>query len=314
MTPDKDPERPRIAVYGAGALGAYFGGKLAQAGVDVHLIARGAQLDALRAGPLRVRSTQGDFETSIAATSETKSVGPCDAVILCVKAYHVNEIAPTLAPLMGEDTAVVPVQNGVAHLEPLCDAVGAEHVLGGAAFVFATVTEPGLVVHSAGPGSIVFGELDGRLSERAQRLDATLSNAGIETELVENIRERMWAKFAYICAHAGMTAAGRSPIGAIRASQPAWEMFRQLLDEIIELAQAEGVELAAGVADRLIEFANSLAPDSTSSMYNDLVSGRQTELEALHGFAVERAHRHGLSLPANEAVYALLAAQTTAPG
>lgn len=311
MPPDEGT-RPRIAVYGAGALGAYFGGRLAQAGSDVHLIARGRQLDALRAGPLRVESVNGDFETPIRATSETGEVGPCDAVILCVKSYHVDEVAPTLAPLVGEDTVVVPVQNGIAHIETLQEAVGGEHVLGGAAFIFATVTEPGLVVHSAGPGSIVFGELDGQLSGRAQRLDATLAAAGIGSELVDNINERMWAKFAYICAHAGMTAAARLTIGQIRTSGPAWATFRRLLEEVVELARAEGVELEPDSIDRMLEFAESLAPDSRSSMYTDITAGRQTELEALHGVAVERARSRGVPVPANETVYAILAAQLAA--
>ena len=299
----------RIAIYGAGALGAYFGARLAHAGADVHLVARGAQLEALQNGPLRVESTHGDFETELRATSETEAIGQCDAVILCVKAYHVDEIAPTLAPLLREGTAVVPLLNGVAHLDTLQSAIGTRHVLGGAAFVFAEVTEPGLVVHSAGPGLIVFGELDGQSSERTRRLDAALSDAGIGTELVENIRERMWVKFAYICAHAGMTAAARLSIGAIRSSAPAWEMFRRLIDEVIELASEEGIELEAGTADALMEFAAGLEPSSMSSMYNDLVAGRRTELEALHGFAVERARQRGLRIPTNEAIYALLAAQ-----
>lgn len=304
---------PRVAVYGAGALGAYFGGRLAQAGVDVHLIARGRQLDALRAGRLRVESINGDFETPIRATGDPAEVGPCEAILLCVKTYHVDEVAPTLTPLVEEGTALVPVQNGIAHIETLQSAVGADHVLGGAAFIFATLTEPGRVVHSAGPGSIVFGELDGRLSERARELAATLASAGIGVELVDNVRERMWAKFAYICAHAGTTAAARLPIGAIRSSEPAWAMFKRMLDEIVDLARSEGVELGPDVVESLVDFANSLAADSTSSMYNDLVAGRQTELEALHGVAVQRARRNGLELPMNEAVYALLAAQTAEP-
>ena len=301
---------PRIAVYGAGALGAYFGGLLARAGADVHLIARGAQLEALRAGPLRVESTNGDFETPIATTGDPADVGPCDAVLLCVKTYHVDEVAPTLAPLLHDDTALVPLQNGIAHLDTLASALGEEHVLGGAAYVFATVTEPGLVVHSAGPGAIVFGELDGCLSERAQRLEAALSAAGIGAELVGNIQRRMWSKFALICAQAGMTAAARVPVGALRSSEPAWAMFRRLLDEVEQLARAEGVELEPDAVDSVIEFVTDLAPATTSSLYNDLVAGRQTELEALHGVVVERARRHGLAVPANEAVYALLAVQT----
>jgi 2-dehydropantoate 2-reductase len=303
---------PRIAVYGAGALGAYFGGRLAHAGANVHLIARGRQLEALRKGPLRVESVNGDFETTIRATSEPAEVGPCDAVVICVKTYHMDEVAQALGPLIGKDTAVVPLQNGIAHIETLQDAVGHEHVLGGAAFIFASVPEPGLVVHSAGPGSIVFGELDGALSDRAHRLSAALAAADIGTELVENIVERMWAKFAYICAHAGTTSAARLPIGAIRDCEPTWRMFRRLIEEVIELARAEGVELDPATADGLVEFAAGLEPGSLSSMYMDLEAGRQTELEALHGVAVTRARRHGLELPMNEAVYALLAARAAA--
>ena len=307
-------QSPRIAVYGGGALGAYFGGLLARAGADVYLIARGRHLDALRAGPLRVQSINGDFETPIAASDDPAEIGPCDAVLLCVKTYHIDGIAPTLPALMREDTALVPVQNGIAHIDTLAAAVGQEHVLGGAAYVFATVTEPGLVVHSAGPGQIVFGELDGQITERAQKLETALSAAGIGVELVDNIQQRMWTKFALICAQAGMTAAARVPVGTLRASEPAWAMFKRLLDEVVELARAEGVELEAGAVDGIIDFVTNLAPASTSSLHTDLVAGRQTELEALHGVVVERARRHQLALPANEAVYAILAAQAPGPG
>ena len=299
----------RIAVVGAGALGAYFAGRLAHSGADVRLIARGRQLEALRSAPLSVESINGSFEVPVAATDRFGEVEPCDAVLLCVKTYHLEELAPRLGELMGDDAALLPVQNGVAHIELLQDAVGERRVLGGAAFIFATVTEPGRVVHSAGPGSIVFGELDGRPSERARRLAAVLEHAGIGVELVDDIKKRMWAKFAYICAHAGTTAAARLSIGAIRSSPPAWRMFRRLLEEVAELALAEGVELDTAAIDGLLELAQSLAPDSTSSMYNDLVAGRTTELESLHGFAVRRASEHGIELPTNEAVYALLSAQ-----
>ena len=307
-------DQPRIAVYGAGALGAYFGGKLASAGADVQLIARGNQLAALQAGPLRVKSLNGDFETPIRTTDEPAEIGPCDAVIVCVKAYHMEQVAAALGPLIGEDTAVVPVQNGILHIETLQQAIGPGRVLGGAAFLFASVPEPGLVVHSAGPGAITFGELDGRISERATRLASALSDSGIATELVDDIESRMWAKFVYICAHAGMTAAAHAPIGPIRDTAPAWAMFRRLLEEIVELAQAEGVALDPGTADGLIEFAASLEPDSLSSLYVDLEAGRQTELESLHGFAVERGERHGLELPMNRAVYSVLAARIAAGG
>ena len=259
-------------------------------------------------------SLNGDFETPISATDEPADVGHCDAVIVCVKAYHIKEVAAALGPLVGSHTAVVPVQNGILHIETLTAAIGSQHVLGGAAFLFASVPESGLVVHSAGPGSITFGELDGRLSDRATLLAATLSNAGIGAELVEDIENRMWAKFAYICAHAGMTAGAHSPVGPIRDTPPAWTMFRRLLEEIVELATAEGVELDPGTVDGLVDFAASLAPGSLSSLYVDLDAGNQTELESLQGFAVARADRHGLDLPMNRAVYSLLAARIAAGG
>ena len=190
--------------------------------------------------------------------------------------------------------------------------IGAEHVLGGAAFVFATLAEPGLVVHSDGPGSIVLGELDGSLSDRADGLAAFFNSAGIPAEAVSDIQARLWSKFAFICAQAGMTACTRLSVGSVRSSEPAWVMFRRLVEEVASLAMAEGVVLAANAVDGIMDFADSLAPSSTSSLYTDLIEGRRTELEALHGLAVRRSHAHGLQAPMSEAVYALLAPHSTA--
>ena len=305
---------PRIAVYGAGGVGGYFGGRLAVAGADVRLIARGRQLEALQAGPLRVRSVAGDLEVTVPATDEPAEIGACDAVLVCVKSYDTETVARSLVPLLGDGTAAVSLQNGVDNVERLVDAVGSEHVLGGAAFIFATLTEPGLIVDSGGPGSIVLGELNGSISERAAGLAELLARAGVDAEAVSDIQARLWGKFAFICAQAGMTAGTKLPIGAIRASKPAWAMFRRLAEEVAELAAAEDVVLPPDTVEGIMEFAAGLEHSSTPSLHTDLVKGRPTELEALHGLVVRRARAHGLSTPMNESVYALLAPYAAASG
>jgi 2-dehydropantoate 2-reductase len=154
----------RIGVYGAGGVGGYFGGRLAQTGAEVHFIARGAHLRALREHGLRVRSVKGDFEMQAPATDDPADVGPCDFVLFCVKTFDTEGAAARLGPLVGEGTAVLSLQNGVENEDKLSRAIGADHVMGGAAFIFAEIAEPGVIVHTGGPASITFGELDGRAS------------------------------------------------------------------------------------------------------------------------------------------------------
>src|SRR5215470_4315858 len=155
----------RIAVYGAGGVGGYFGGRLAQAGAEVAFIARGAHLRALREHGLRVRSVKGDFAVRAAATDDPAEVGPCDVVLFCVKTFDTDAAASRLGPLLGAGTAVVSLQNGVENAGKLARAIGDDHVMGGAAFIFAQIAGPGVIVHTGGPASITFGELDGRASE-----------------------------------------------------------------------------------------------------------------------------------------------------
>jgi 2-dehydropantoate 2-reductase len=296
----------RVGVVGAGGIGGYFGGRLARAGADVALLARGAHLAALRQNGLRVRSINGDFELSVEATDDPAAIGPCDIVLFCVKSYDTESAAELLPPLLRDGTAVLSLQNGVDNEEKLAAAVGAQHVLGGVAYVFATIVEPGVIAHVAAPGGIAFGELDGTRSERAERLLDWCERAGIPAELEPDIRVRLWDKFALICAQAGITATSRLPIGAIRENAEAWAMLRRLGEEVVALAHAEGVQLPWEVLDRHAEFARGLAPEATSSMHHDLVNGNRLELESLHGLVVHRARTHGLAVPACEAVYAIL--------
>ena len=296
----------RIAVFGAGGVGGYFGGRFARAGADVHVIARGAHLQALREHGLRVRSVKGDFTVRVPATGDPADVGPCDLVLFCVKTFDTEAAAGKLAPLVGEDTAVLSLQNGVESEDELARAVGEGHVMGGAAFIFAGITGPGVITHSGGPASIVFGELDGRASERAKRLLALCERAGVEAELSASIKTVLWAKLAFICAQAGMTAAVRLPIGEIRTAPASWAAFGRLVAEVCAVAEADGTPVPLAARDRALALAQAAEPGSFSSLHDDLVAGRRMELEALHGFVVRRAARHGLAVPMSEAVYAIL--------
>jgi len=247
----------------------------------------------------------GDFEVRAPATDDPAEVGSCDFVLFCVKTFDADAAAARLGPLVGEDTAVVSLQNGVENEETLARAVGDDHVMGGAAFIFAEIAEPGVIRHTGGPASITFGEFDGRASERAQRLLACCEQAGFAAELSQSIKTVLWAKLAFICAQAGMTAAVRLPIGEIRTAAAAWTAFSRLLTEVCAVAEAEGHPVPQAARERALALAQAL-PGSFSSLHDDLVAGRRMELEALHGFVVRRAAQHHLAVPMSEAVYAIL--------
>jgi 2-dehydropantoate 2-reductase len=297
----------RIGVVGAGAVGGFFGARLARAGADVAFLARGAHLAAILESGMCIRSEDGDDVVRAEATGDPREIGACDAVLFCVKSYDAESAVSALEPLVGDDTAIVPLLNGVDHLDLLADSVGREHVLGGMAAVFSERVAPGIVLYSGGPDTITFGELDGSRTARAEALLETCRAAGIADELSSDIVSVMWRKLAFISAQAGLTAVTRLPIGEIRDTPASCTLYRQVLEEVLSVARAEGVSMRDDTADQLFQFAQSLEPQLFSSLHDDLVAGRRMELEALHGSVVRHAARHGLAVPACEAIYALLA-------
>jgi 2-dehydropantoate 2-reductase len=253
-----------------------------------------------------VSSVKGDFAVRVDASDDPAAFGPCDVVLFCVKAYDTEAAAGRLAPVLGPDTAVVSLQNGVDNEDQIGSVVGADHVLGGAAFIFSTIAEPGVIAHTGGPARIVFGERDNRRSDRVESLLAASLEAGIDADVARDINAVLWTKFAFICAAAGMTSTVRLPLGDIRESPAAWAMFRDIVAEVVALARLEGVELSDGVVDQQVGFASGLPADSYSSLHHDLTSGRRMELDALHGSVVRRADRLGLAVPASRATFAVL--------
>ncbi|MGA2513089.1 MAG: 2-dehydropantoate 2-reductase [Candidatus Limnocylindrales bacterium] len=307
----------KIAVVGTGSLGGYFGGRLAMAGEQVYFLDRGPTLAALRASGLRVRSVFGDFALSPAethATDDPTSVGPVQIVLFTVKSFDTDGAAATLPPLLGPDTAIVSLQNGVDNEERIARAIGPQYVVGGLAFIFAGVSEPGVIRHTGGAAKMTFGEFDGRRTPRMEALLAACEHAGISAELSGDIKVELWTKYTFICAQAGLTAATRQPIGVIRQIPQTWALFRQVLGEVVSVARAEGVRLPDDVVERQLEVVRNLDPTAYSSLYDDLVAGRRMELEALLGELVRRADRAGVPAPASSALYGILLPSATRAG
>jgi 2-dehydropantoate 2-reductase len=296
----------KIGVVGAGGVGGYYGARLASAGAEVGLIARGDHLAAIRERGLQVRADDGDFTVRLAASDDPAEIGPCDAVLFCVKSYDTDRAAALLGPLLSPETGVLSLQNGVDNEERIASRTGPEHVLGGVSFILAHIAEPGVVEQIGSVRRVIFGELDGARSERVTRLLAEFQKAEIDTELADDIRVVLWDKFAYLCALAGLTAATRLPIDKLLAVPETRNLFRDVVREVALVARAEGIELAEDIVDQKTAFAETLGPDSYSSLHHDLVTGHRLELDALHGELTRRAARHGIPVPVSEMIYSLL--------
>ena len=296
----------RIAVVGAGGVGGYFGAKLARAGEAVVMLARGAHLDAIRRDGLRVRSVpEGESVAQVEAVESLAGQPPVDMALFCVKSFDTRGAAETLRPALGPSTGVVSLQNGVDNEEVLDEVLGRGVALGGAAYVFAGIDAPGVIRHTFA-GRMVFGEMDGRISERASGLRDALARAGVPVEVSADIRRVLWEKYLLISAQAGMTALTRSPAGVLRETPESWQMYRRIVEELAALARAAGVALAPDAVDTVMKQAAAIAPGAYSSLHDDLVQGKRLELEALHGHAVRLGERHGVPTPMVSAVYAAL--------
>jgi len=297
----------RVAVMGSGGTGGFFGSLLARAGNAVTFIARGAHLEAMRAHGLRVKSRlAGDFTLPARATHDPAEIGPVDLVLFCVKTYDTDMAVQQIRPLVGPDTLVLSVQNGIDNAERIARVVGPEPVIGAVAHVFSAIEAPGVIAQTAGPGRIIFGELAGGTSARTEQLLETFHEAAIVAELSREIRVTLWEKFLFICGNGGVTALTRLPLGVIRACPETNALLRGTMEEVEGVARARGIPLPAGCIEQVVAFNASVEPEARSSLYHDLAAGRRLELEALHGTVVRLGHEHGVPTPLNFAIYAAL--------
>ena len=296
----------RIAVLGSGGIGGYYGVLLAKGGHDVAFIARGAHLEAMQRRGLTLRTSDADSTVPVNAVADTKRVAPVDLVLFCVKSYDTELAAQTLGPLMGRDTAVVTLQNGIDNVAAIGSVVGTGAVLSGAVYIALQLASPGVVLRTGGEGRIVFGELNGAVTERVQRIASAFEHSRIPHEVSSNISRVLWEKFLFITGIGGVTALARSGIGPLLASPESRVLLTTACEEIAAVALAEGVPLPADAVDRVIQQAAALPPQWRSSMARDLADGRRLEVEALSGAVVRRGLKLGVPTPVHRTIAACL--------
>jgi 2-dehydropantoate 2-reductase len=294
----------RIAVFGTGAVGGYFGGRLAQAGEDVVFIARGEQLRALKAHGLRVDSIKGDFALQpVQATDDPAQVGVVDAVIVGVKTWQVADAARAMRPLVGPETFVVPLENGVEAPDQLAAVLGAEHVLGGLCRIVSFVVEPGHVRHAGLEPYVALGELDNRPSERAERLRDAFTRAGVNAEIAADIQVAMWEKFLFIASFSGVGAVTRAPAGVLRSLPETRGMLEAAMREVLTVAQARGIGMTEEAVSRTMALIDGLPEGGTASMQRDIIGGRPSELESQNGAVVRLGQEVGVDVPLHGFMY-----------
>jgi 2-dehydropantoate 2-reductase len=318
----------KIVVVGSGGVGGFFGGRLAargsqgsqgspaSQGPDVTFVARGAHLAAMRERGLYIRSPNGDLHLErVHATDDTTTIGPADVVLFAVKLYDMATALESLKPLIGANTVVIPLQNGVAAVDLVRQTVGDEHAAGGTCYVSAVVDAPGVIRHTA-MGRLIFGPLAGATGPLAgaapaplaqlTKLLAACQGAGFEATLSERIQSEIWAKFVRLTAFSGMTAATRCPLGVVMSDPELTEMLVAALTESFAIARANNVDLDPSVVPAIIESYRTMPPGTKSSMLEDLERGRRLELPFLSGTVARMGAALGVPTPTHHFIATVL--------
>ena len=297
----------RIAVIGAGGVGGAFGAALANAGADVTFVARGAHLAAMRATGLRVEGPRGDVHLSpTQATDDPGSIGVVDLVLFCVKLWDVESAGAAIRPLVGPQTAVIPLQNGIDASERLAPILGNDAVMGGVAQISATIAEPGLIRQTGTFMRLVFGELDGRITQRGQAFLALCERAGFDATLSDKIETELWMKFILLASNAAITAATRQPVGKLRDDPDISPYFAAAYQEVADVARARGVRLPDDAVEKITAGTRNMPPAMMASMAVDLIRGNRIELPWLSGKVVQLGRELGVPTPVHGLLHAML--------
>ena len=297
----------KIAIMGSGGVGGYCGGLLARAGHDVTFVARGQHLQALRSSGLQVKAVLGDFAISpVTATDTPAKIGQVDLVLMCVKTTNTDEATSAIKPIVGPNTTVISLQNGVDAAERIGKIIGKEHVMGGAVWVAASIESPGLIRQVSQICRIVIGEIDGKSTPRAQKIFEALKSTTAKVELTDDILKTIWTKFVYFASISGVGALTRLSIGDYRAIPETRELLTRLMREVESVGRAVGVKLDSDVIDKTIAFVDSSAPAVKSSMQRDVELGRRSEMESVIGIIVRKGHERNVPTPVADMIYAAL--------
>ena len=307
----------RIAIFGVGAVGSYFGGRFANAGHDVTFVARGETLSRLQTRGLEVTSAQGDFVIAHPkAVADPNEAGPVDVVLLAVKAQHVREVGRSLSSLIGPETVVIPLQNGIEAHGQLAEILGPEHVLGGLCKIFSTRLAPARIRHVGFPPVLIFGEFGQANSARVDRIRVALeSTSGMKVVAPDDIEAALWEKFLFVTSLGGVGAVARAPVGVLREIPETRRMLRSAMEEIIAIARKRNVALGDDAPDRAFELIDGLPAEATASMQRDVMAGEPSELEYQTGTVVRYGEESGVPTPVNSGIYsALLPSELRASG
>jgi 2-dehydropantoate 2-reductase len=297
----------RIAIMGSGGVGGYFGARLVQGGADVAFVARGAHLAAMRQHGLTIESEHEPIHLpKVNVTDDPATIGPVDMVMFCVKLWDTEAAARQLIPIMGRETGIISFQNGVQKDDMLRPIFGDKALMGGVAYVGTTIGRPGVIVQTGELQRLVFGEYDGRRSERAETFLAACKNGGINAELSDDVRRSLWEKFVVLVAMSGATASMRNTIGPIRSNPLTREFLIDLAREVVAVGRAHGVNLPADYAEQRMAFFDSWPAEMTASMHHDLQAGKPLELRWLSGGVVDLGAKVGVPTPMNRAVRDIL--------
>lgn len=296
----------RIVVIGSGGVGGYFGGRLAAAGVDVTFIARGAHLAAMRERGLRIHSPEGNVHLpTVGVTDDSAAAAPADVVLFAVKLYDMVAALPLLTPLIGPETLVIPLQNGVAAVDHVTRTVGVDHTAGGTCYVSAFVSEPGVITHVA-MGRLIFGPLSGSAPQALRDLKAACEGAGFESVLSDRIQTEIWAKFVRLTTFSGITTVTRSPIGVIASDPGLRRLAATALAESFAVANASGMSLDASLVPAIVDSFTTMPFGTKSSMLEDLERGRPLELPFLSGTVARLGQSLGIPTPTHQFITTVL--------
>ena len=293
-----------IVVFGAGGVGGYFGGRLVQSGQDVTFIARGQHLEAMLRDGLVVASIKGDFVVRpVIATDDTAKVTNVDAVLVCVKAWDISKAAKAIIPMLGPDTFVVPLENGVEAPSQLAEILGREHVLGGLCRITSHIVSPGHLQHTGLEPHVAFGELDKRLSARAQNLLQAFEHAGVSAEIPLDISIALWMKYLFISSVSAIGAVTRVSFGEFRSQPETRAMLEKALQDCYSVALAQGILMPPDCVATTLAYIDTLPQETLASMQRDVMDGRPSELDAQIGAIVRMGEMYNITTPMHTFIY-----------
>ncbi|OAK02156.1 2-dehydropantoate 2-reductase [Bacillus wiedmannii] len=293
----------RILVLGAGGVGGFFGGRLVEKGEDVTFLVRSKRKQQLEEKGLVIRSVNGDFSFQPKLITKEDRTSPFDVILFSTKAYHLNEAIQDLKPFVGENTVIIPLLNGIAHVSLLQKEFGEEKVIGGLCFIETTLNDQGEIVQTSAANRLLFGEMKFQDSERIQHIAKAFAGTKSSFVLSENITQDMWHKYLFITVMSGVTTLMRAPIGPIRESEGGRDFIQNLFEECVQIMRYIGAPIKEDIVQEHMKTIDKISYDMKSSMQRDMEKGSSIEGKHIQGYLLDVAEQFSMEAPLLGAVY-----------